>query len=341
MATTLISDIDDIVFSADLEVIQMTSDSSPVTVTVCDSSGAALMSTNLYPLSNGSVTLYDIAKLIDNSLGDSPAGLFSVRAQGAAICTMTVIRSAVKLSLPASEWISSRFLTSMTEERDTASGRLETLSCYNPTGKACTADCIYIGSDGLLAHASVTVPVAETVGDVKTYDVSPHKFARTGYELVHYTVKAGGMTQRYRVILSPLPVGQSFIFRNNFGCWETLHCVGEITSDPQFSRQTYMVNGRFEAYDVGETDSTTASTGVMRFGSERLVRDFARSKDTYLLNSDGSRGERIVVNDCTVRATNADDFNPQFSFTYRLSHKGAADLDGFRVFDNTFDATYE
>lgn len=341
MATTLVSDIDSLVFASDLEVIQMISDESPVTVTVCDASKAALMSTSLYPLANGSLSLFDLSKLFDNSLGYAPSGVFSVWVQGEQVCQMSVIRSAVKLSLPAKEWTASRFLTSMTGERDTAAGRLETLSCYNPDGLPCTADCIFLTPDGGLVKTSVAIPVTEMSGDIAEYDVSPHRFSSGDNSLVHFTVRVGGMTQRYRVLLSPPPTGQAFLFRNNFGCWETLHCVGEIASDPQFSRSTYMVNGRFEAYDVGETDSVTASTGVMRFGSERLVRDFARSMSTYLLNADGSRGERIVVTDCSVKATNADDFNPQFSFTYRLSHKGASDLDGFRIFDDTFDYTYE
>lgn len=341
MATRLISTINSTVFTSDLEVIQMTTDESPVSVSIRDARNSSVFSTVLYPLSNGSVSLFDAGDIIDRFLGDYPCGSFSLWVQGEAICFINVIRSAVRLSLPAPEWTASRFLTTLTEERDTAEGRLETLSCYNPQDRACTAECIYLTEDDRLVKKEIPVAVTEKIGHIAEYDVSPHRFVRPGYELVNYTVKAGDMVQRYRVLRSPAPNSVAFVFRNNFGCWETLYCIGELVTDPQYDRHAYLVSGRFEAFDNGETDSTTASTGVMRFGAEYIVRDLVRSEFVYLLNADGTRGERVVITDCSVKASNAYDFLPQFSFTYRLSHKGAADLDKFRIFDYTFDVTYE
>lgn len=341
MATTLISSIENPVFASDLEVIQMTSDESPIPVMILDAGNRIIFNTVLYPLSNGSVSLFDVADILDKSLGDYPCGSFSIWVKDRRVCYLNVIRSAVKLSLPAREWTASRFLTSMTDERDTAEGRFETLSCYNPQELPCTAECIYLTEDNTLVYKVVPVAMTEKIGYVAEYDVSPHRFVRSGYELVQYTIKAGDMTQRYRVLRSPAPDSVAFVFRNNFGCWETLYCAGELATDPQYDRHAYMVSGRFEAYDTGETDSATASTGVMRFGAEYIARDMARSRYVYLLNADGTRGERVVITDCSVKATNAYDFLPQFSFTYRLSHKGAADLDKFRIFDYTFDVTYE
>lgn len=341
MATTLVTNIDSLVFLSDLEVIQMSSNETSVAVTVCDSRRQALFSTVLYPHSNGSVSLFDIDRIIKNSLRDSATGSFSIWVNGEAICFMTVIRSDVKLSLPATEWTLRRFLTAMTGERDTAVGRLETLSCYNPDRLPCRADCLYLSPAGRIVARQVAIGATETTGDVTEYDVSPRRFVRDGYELVHFTVRVGDMAQAYRVIVSPPPLTGAFLFRNNFNCWETLHCHGEVTADPQYSRVTAMVNGSFEAYDIGETDKHVASTGVMRFGAESIARDLARSGSVYLLNPDGTPGERVIITDCSVADSNAYDFTPSFSFTYRLARRGASDLDGFRIFDHTFDPTYE
>lgn len=341
MATTLISNIPDLVFASELEVIQMTTDAPAVAVAIRNAGNRSIFTTKLYPLANGSVALYDVASIIDRALGDYPCGKFSIWVNGEGVHFMTVIRSAVNLSLQATRWTAERFLTTMTGERDTATGRLETLSCYNPKSYACYAQCVYLSDSGELATARVTVPPTETIAFVSEYDVSPHRFARAGYTLVHFTVSVGEMTQRYRVLPVHAPESIAFVFRNNFGCWETLYCLGEVATDPQYNRQTYMVNGRFDCFDAGETDSVTASTGVMRFGAEYLARDMARSRFVYLLNADGSRGDRVIITDCSVKATNAYDALPQYSFTYRAAHKGAADLDKFRIFDNTFDYTYE
>ena len=343
MPTTLISTIRPVMFSSELDVVQMSTTESPVTVAVTNGADDPVFETELYPLASGSLTLFDVGKLVEDALGKNCSGTFKITANGSTVCSMRVVKSAVTLSLNAAKWTEQRFLTSMTGERDTDMSRFETISCFNPDGDECAVEAVYLKEDGTLSRmVTVQIPPAEQSGDVWVFNASPAAFAAPERgKLVRLRFAVGARTQSFRVLLDPPPSCRGFVFRNNFGCWETLYCSGDISSDPQFSRQTAMINGRFEAYEVAETDRVTASTGVMRFGSERLVRDFARSKQAYLLEKDGSRGERVVVTECSVKDSNADDFNPQFSFTYRLAKSGASDLDGFKIFDDTFDDTYE
>lgn len=339
MATALITEISPIMFTSQLDVVQMTVSSSPVTVVIEGDASGTLLSTQLYPLPSGSLVLYDVGKLVADRLGDLVADSVALSVNGSQVFSIVAVKSAVVLSMPAGDWVKSRFLTSMTGERDTYPSRLETLSCYNPAASACTVEALFLSAEDRISKKSFT-PAPEINGSIYTYNVSPRLFTGTG-DLVAYSVKVGNAVQRYRVLQVPMPLSQAFLFRNNFGCWETLYCLGELTTEPQYSRSSAVVNGRFTLYDIAETDNVTASTGVMRFGADRLVRDFARSRSAFLLNDDGTHGEEIVVTDCSVKSNNADDFNPQFSFTYRLAHKGASDLDGFKVFDLSFDDTYE
>jgi len=343
MSVKLITSVGSPAFSSELDVFQLESSENPVDITVSDSSGKEIFNTTLRPLASGSLPLYGFGEILDSVLDTKTSEKITVSANGNIVFDAPVIRSAVALSLPASEWVRKRFLTSMTDERDTNLSCCELLSCYIDAQEECSVTALYLtDEDAVVPKVFSSRSPQETVGKVLSFDVSPSNFAdETIGRLVHYTVAVGERKQRFRVLLSPPPRHPRFIFRNNFGCWETLSCSGVVSVDPQYTRSSAMVNGRYVAYAVEETDRVTASTGVLRFGAERLVRDFARSKSVYLLNDDGTQGEQVVVTDCSVKDSNADDFTPQFSFTYRLAKKGAADLDRFKVFDLSFDETYE
>ena len=339
MATTLISDIAPVMFTSDLDVIQMsTTVTNPAVSLTLDGLGTVI-STKLYPLASGSLVLYDVGKAIDRHLGNASVATARLYVAGTQLCSFLAVKSAAKLSLDAAAWLDSRFLTSMTGERDTDTSRYEILACLNSADLEVTVTSAFLTDDNQINL--YTEPFHGDVnGDIAYINVSPGEFDRPG-SLVAFTVKAGNRVQRYRVLLNPLPHTAAFIFRNNFGVWETLYCCGERTTEPQFSRSSSLVNGTFDMYDIEETDLVTVSTGVLRHGADRLVRDLARSRSAYLINDDGTFGPHVIITDCSVKSSSADDFNPQFSFTYRLAHKGASDLDGFKVFDLSFDDTYE
>lgn len=85
-------------------------------------------------------------------------------------------------------------------------------------------------------------------------------------------------------------------------------------------------------------------TGPLRQGAEDRVMDLVRSKEVYLLNPDGSTGERLVVTDCDVKHSNEPSELPDLTVTFRYASTISGHVKATqkpRVFDNSFDSTYE
>ncbi len=346
MAVNIVSQLHDHIFTSELTQLAFTADTTEVPFRLMDAGGAVLLDTVYYPDPGGGIIAHGLNRILDDHIGDDEGAQFSIEIGGEHVRSFKAFKCPVAVETPAETFLFNRFMTSVADERDTAVGRHECLSLYNPDGLPLTVTASYLTYEGKLTTKSFTdlVPVDPSM-EIAYYNVSPIRFNDfTIGELVGFVVSCGARTQRYRVLMAPPQHDPALIFRNCFNCWETIFLCGIKETDVNFTRSAAMVNGKFLNYDVDEVISYKASTGPMRYGSDRLARDLARSPAIFLLRSDGTPGERITITDCDVKTNNADDHIPSFSFTYRKASLISTDFEApapYRIFDNTFDLTYE
>lgn len=311
-----------------------------------DSSGHVLLDTVYCPALDGNVTVYGLDRILDDAIGDGVTGDFIMEIDSEPVVTFKAFKCHVAVESKAEDFLTDRFMTSVTGERDTAVGRHECLSVYNPEALPVAVSASYISYDGTIVSKEFdSINPIESLDGIQYYNVSPIRFNDfTIGELIAFTVTCGTRRQHYRVLMAPPQHDPAIIFRNAFNCWETIFLCGVKETDVAFTRSSAMVNGSFLNYDLEEVITYKASTGPMRYGSDRLARDLARSSAVFLLRSDGTPGERLTITDCDVKTDNADDTIPSFSFTYRKASLVSTDFvspEPYRIFDNTFDLTYE
>lgn len=342
---TLLTPLQPIMFSSELSEVAFSCSLTEVAFELRDDQGTAIVSTTYYPDISGNVVVYGLDKIVTAALADQQIGDFAIYAEDGILAQFSVIPCPVAVELPAYEFLTSSFLTSVINERDTAVGRYECLSVYNPEGLQLTVTASYMGYDGLIETKVFSILPVDPDTAISYYNVSPVRFNDFSIgELIGLVVKCGVREQRYRVLMAPPQHDPAFIFRNCFGCWETIFLCGVKETDVKFTRSTAMINGKFVNYDLDEVITYKASSGPMRYGSDRLARDLARSNSVFMLKQDGTPGDRITITECDVKTDNADDTIPSFSFTYRRASLRSVDFiapSPYRIFDNTFDLTYE
>lgn len=303
--------------------------------------GTEIFSQTYFPDDSGTVMIYDLDKLLETFIADLYAN-FTFAVDGADAATVCVIPCSIAVPEPAETFIEDFFLTAADGERDTASGRFEslTMACAAPT--EVTAVCSYIGAGGKVSAKTISLG---TKRSVTRFDVSPRLFLDDSLgRLIGYEIRAGRRRARYRVLANPPEADPALIFRNCFGTLETIYLTGARQTTPSYTRSAALIEGEFRNYDIEETMSFKATTGPLRPAMVAVALDLARSKEVFLLDHDGSTGDRVTITDVDVKHTNEDNSIPDFSFTYRRSDRRSALLDVNRpprLFDDTFDDTYD
>lgn len=346
MPATIVTTINSHLFSSELSELIFRPDRTEVDFKLVRKDGTHLLETVYYPDLSGTVVAYGINRILDDDIKDGSTQDYKIIIDGVISASFTAFRCPIAMEIPAQQFLFRRFMTSVKDERDTAVGRHECLSVYNPEGLPLTVEASYLTYDGVIAKKQFSsISTQELSGGISYYNVSPILFNdfSTG-ELIGLVVECGARTQRYRVLMSPPHHDPAIIFRNCFNCWETIFLCGKKETDVEFTRSVALVNGKYLNYDLDEVITYKASTGPMRNGSDRLARDLARSTAVFLLRQDGTPGDRITITDCDVKTDNSDDKIPSFSFTFRKASLLSTDFEApelYRIFDNTFDLSYE
>ena len=300
-----------------------------------------IFSQTYFPDDNHQVVIYDLDKFLEAHI-DMFCAPFSFFIDGNDIGEVTVITCNAAVEEPANTFYKDFFFTPAMGERDTATGRYETVTALTDKDTAVEALCTYRAADGTISTKKVTLTQLNGWSPI---NVSPARFedADSG-TLISYVIQAGTRKARYRVLASAPEVDPAIIFLNSFGCWETLHLTGTKQVAPSYTRSTAIIEGQTRIYDIDEVMYYKAHTGSLRPGMVPVALDLARAKDVFLLNADGSAGGRLIITDVDVKHTNEDNSIPDFQFTYRRADRRSAMLSVVRppkVFDDTFDETYE
>ncbi len=305
--------------------------------------GREVFSSTYWPDESGVFSVYGIDRIVAFELSDAAKDFrFMVNGTTVGHPVVTVIRCDVDVEIPASQFVLSRFLTPVAAERDTSIDRYQPLSLFCPETEVLRVRRTFLTS-GFSTVSDETC--LQEVSGLLTFNASASQFIdESKGRLIGYSLICGLRKADFRVLSSMPQADPAVIFRNCFGCWETFYLSGTKESVPKYTRSTVVSAGKFTLYDVQEESFFKVFSGAMRHGSEPLAFDLARSSAVFLLAPDGGAGDGIVMTDCDLKSTNLDNDIPDFSFTFRRDSAYSSLLEAkapFRIFDKTFDFTYE
>ncbi len=310
--------------------------------------GDGIYSERLYP-AGGSIRMADLGSLLrpyarQRLVTEMEVGIAEKDANGntlsEASVSCTVIYCEADIDITAEEWCSARFLTLLAGTKTTALGRLEYLH-YTGTDTA-TVSARY--SDG--STNEFAAPSAGGNSKYTTIDVSPAQFADDGKILVSYTVAAGSRSQQFDIDLSQPDCAPVLLFINSFGCEELLYCTGKETLSAAFKYETAYIEGKNTNYNVTETRSFKADTGVLSFAEAEWCAELFRSSGVRIVNFNGGTaqpGKEMIVSEPKIEYSNADNEIPRLTFTVEYAQRNHNVIQtgrAGRIFDNTFDNTF-
>ena len=302
---------------------------------------------------NGSVVVYDLDRVFEEEIdAEDPDALpyddftIVIDSVAASIGSIKVFRCDYRLHLDATKYLGEFYLTSGHGDRDTALGRKELLPVYDADGEAAVAVCVYADAHSDTQELSqVTVQLGNVVGFAEL-DVSPAQYNNIdGKTLIAYEVQCGRRRQRYRVLDLP-PADPVISFVNRFGCRELLYFTGAKTTTAAYTRDNINLNSAYRIYHITEIVSHEAQTGPLRPAMVAVATDLARAKDVWLYDvATATEGDAVAITAADIKYTNEDHAIADLALTYRLTRRRTMQGDevtrALRVFDDTFDSTYE
>lgn len=342
----LISDVADYMFSSALDRITFTTDQAKANFRLLHGTAEVLNETYV-PDANGRISILGMQELIEPYLRSNLIESFSYEisdASGTSVTKSFVVQyCAAESSLHAKSFMESFFLSILMGEKVTSIGRKEFLHLVVFEETAVTVTCLYLGSEGQKSK-TIALNAVTNLNEVVTVDVSPDNFADDSLgQLFYYTVKAGSRSQSFQVDLSKPDAAPCLLFTNSFGCQETIYCTGTHTLDPEFERSSTIIDGKFRHYKIDESRIFSANTGILNVPMSIWADDLFRSKEIYLLVGNLPDKE-ITITESESKRTNNLDALPTFTFSYRYAQRNQNILQlprAGRVFDNTFDNTFE
>lgn len=347
MSVSLTTSIPVYNFSSGLEkIVFSTFDETELEVSLTRSDGTELLAETYVPDIDNNVVITELQSLIEPYLLDNVVDSFTIRATGgsgdsvARTFTVQFCRAEMPDDMSADDFMANHFLTTLRGEKVTDIGRAEYLHFVTSSEEYVRAYITYW--DGAATSTdSVTLLHATDLNQILTVEVSPSLFARDGLQLLKYQIVAGDRRMDYVIDQLHPDVAPSLIFTNSFGVQETFYCTGTHTLDPDFDRAQALVNGKLVVYRVDETKVFKANTGHLTFAMAEFADDLFRSTEIYLLRG-SERGKLVAITDCDAKRDNDFDSIPEFTFEYRYAQRNnnIMQFGAGRIFDNTFDDTF-
>lgn len=252
-----------------------------------------------------------------------------------------IIYSAADIGMGAADFMAKRFLTLLEDSKVTALNRLEYLHFIGTEAAKVTAEY----DDG--STKAFDAEVVAGNDKYTTIDVSADKFVAEGKVLVCYDVQAGARSFRFTIDFDEPDCAPILVFVNSFGVEELLYCTGTHTVAPSYKRDSGYIGRYNRNYNIVETRQFKADTGIMPFAMANWADELLRSQEVHVVNfKDGHAnvGKEVTITDSKSEYSNADDELPRFTFTYQYAQRNHNVVDVLRsgrIFDNTFDNTFE
>ena len=252
-----------------------------------------------------------------------------------------IIYSEVDINTTAQDFIDTHYLTLLEGEKVTSLHRLEYLH-YIGTDKA---EVTAYYDDGTNKSFSI-LPVAGN-DRYTTLDVSAAQFAMAGKTLLCYDVQAGKRTFRFTIDFDEPDCAPVLVFDNSFGVEELIYCTGTHTIAPSYKREQAYIGKTQRNYAITETRVFKADTGILSFTMANWVDELFRSMNVHIVtfkNGNPNVGKEVIITDSKSEYDNKPTSLPRFSFSYQYAQRNHNVLNmerAGRIFDNTFDNTFE
>lgn len=334
-------------FSSGLDkIVFNTFDETEVEIRLTRSDDTELLAETYVPDIDNNVVITELQSLIEPYLLDNVVDSFTIRATGGSgdfvVRTFTVqfCRAEMPEGTSADDFMAEHFLTTLRGEKVTDIGRAEYLHFVTDSIIDVNAYITYWNGTSTSTD-SVSLLHATDLGQILTVDVSPSLFVREGLQLLKYHIMAGDRRMDYVIDQLHPDVAPALIFTNSFGVQETFYCTGTHTLDPDFDRAQALVNGKLVVYRVDETKVFKANTGHLTYAMAEFADDLLRSTEIYLLRG-SERGKLVAITECDAKRDNNFDSIPEFTFEYRYAQRNnnIMQFGAGRIFDNTFDDTF-
>lgn len=344
---SILQELSDKYFSCSIPEIGLATTGSRVSVTITID-GDIVYSEVLYPI-DGYMVLRDLSNLVTPYAKQKLSvnfGLTMKVLDESGNVTFAISRStdivyaSVDTSIDAETFCDTHFLSILLGSKVTALGRLEYLHYIGTDTATCTARY----ADGSTAQFGCVV----SGGNDKytTIDVSPARFTTDGKALIGYTVTAGARSQNFEIDPFCPDCAPILIFVNSFGCEELLYCTGVHKVAPTYKRSSSYISGLLKNYDIEETRTFKADTGILNTAMANWFDEVLRSdyvRVVNIVNGSPQVGKEVVITDSKSEISNADNELPRFTFSYQYAQRNHNVLNlarAGRIFDNTFDRTF-
>jgi hypothetical protein len=328
-------------FSSALKDIVIESDTD-VAVTFA-AAGEIFLSEAYTPDNENRIYIRDLAKLFLTYIPRTTLRadfIITLTPDGAAAQTIhtTVLYGLAEIDVPATDFLTGRFLTLLPGEKITFAGQKEFLSLY-PAEQTNVAACAYYPS-GVWTTKNMVI---NTVNQIVTIDVSPAALFENPEQINYYTIAAGN--RYFTFYIKPVlpPEFTQYVFLNAFGVKETFIPGAITTRENKYDNKFGRFSGRYRKYSDEVVKNYTANTGILTDAMAGWMEDLFLSKDVFLLTGSGIE-EEIVIEESTVKRMTAPDELPAFEFKYRLSKFNQHEYSlskATRIFDDSFDYTFE
>lgn len=310
--------------------------------------GDTVYDEKLYP-AGGSITLSELGLLLVGYarqllVADIVANIREEDSDSNVIDTasvsFTVIYCEADLGTTAADFTTNHYLSILMGDKVTAPGRLEYLHYIGTEAASATA----VYTDGSTAAFDLS-PVAGN-GNYQMIDVSPAQFNAAGKTLALYTVTAGNRQQQFTIDYDVPDCAPILIFENSFGVDEIIYCTGTHQVAPTYERSTMRQKGKLKNYNIEETRTFKADTGILTTAMANWVDELFRSQYVRVVNiynGVATVGKEVVITESKSEFTNDDDALPRATFSYRYAQRVQNVIQlqrAGRIFDNTFDMTF-
>lgn len=254
----------------------------------------------------------------------------------------------VIIDIPAETFLQDYFLTTHVSRFTTAQS-CEHLSLYRPDSAGSAPITLRVKMwlslpDGRVVSHTYQTQFSAGVGVVgislPVPDVLLH--ARAAYadcRLLSFELTVD--KRRCMFYVQPCPSAELFMFRNNFGCWESVSFPSESRCVLETSYSESQVDGLLSAYDVRHTrryelESCSLVPNVMRW-----LEQFVRS--SQVLHGQGDAAQRVLIKEYRYERSNAAGAPHQLSLSWQYADGRRAHdvltLDS-SIFTEPFNETY-
>lgn len=147
--------------------------------------------------------------------------------------------------------------------------------------------------------------------------------------------------RRCMFYVQPCPSAELFMFRNNFGCWESVSFPSESRCVLETSYSESQVDGMLSAYDVRHTRRYELESCSLVPNAMRWLEQFVRS--SQVLHGQGAAAQRVLIKEYRYERSNAAGAPHQLSFSWQYADGRRAHdvltLDS-SIFTEPFNETY-